>query len=207
MSGQFPWFSILLAPLTGGLAGALFTNICKSVQEHRQRPRLNVVFNDEDNGCKIKTVTTPAEYYWVRVKIINEGRSTARGVSVCVTTLTLDGHSTGRRQFLEEVFDLKVANYKDVFPFILAPNGGYRYLDVCHIKDGDAFFRYDLQAELERLRAREFGMKRGTYEADIFVSADNTEAVKKTIIWEWDGSFHGLNKFRVAAASKRFREP
>jgi hypothetical protein len=195
MSGQFPWFSILVL-LTGGLAGALLTNIWKSVKEHRQRPQLNVVFNDEDQGCNIITVTTPAEH-WVRVKIINEGRSTARGVSVCVTTLTLDGPSTGSRQFLEEVFDLKVANYKDVSPFVLAPNGGYRYLDVCHIKDGEAFFRYDLRPEIGRLRVREFGMKRGTYGADIFVSADNAEAFKKTIIWEWDETFHGLNKLRV----------
>ena len=79
----------------------------------------------------------------------------------------------------------------------MAPNGGYRYLDVCHIKDGEAFFRYDLRPEIGRLRVREFGMKRGTYGADIFVSADNAEAFKKTIIWEWDETFHGLNKLRV----------
>jgi hypothetical protein len=188
--------TLLVGVLFGGLAGALLNNIWKSVQEHRQMPRLNVVFNDQDKGCNIETVTTPAEH-WVRVKIINEGKSTARGVSVCATKLTLDGSSTGSNQFLEEVFDLKVANYKEVSPFVLAPNGGYRYLDVCHIKDGEAFFRYDLRPDIGRLRVRGYGMNRGAYGAELFVSADNAEAFKRKITWEWDGAFHGLKKLMV----------
>ena len=55
-------------------------------------------------------------------------------MSVCVTKLTLEGSTTGRREFSEEVFDLKRANTDRVSLFVLAPEG-HRYVDIAHISE------------------------------------------------------------------------
>jgi hypothetical protein len=191
--------AFLVAPwLAGGLAGSAFTLISQWIIRFWQRPIINLVFDDKDRGCCILSVTTPRRHH-LRVKIINKGRSTARDVSACITKLTLDGSMSGHREFSEEVFDLKLTHRNNVSPFILAP-GAHRYFDLAHIseEESSSHFDFDLQPNLPRLPDRGFGMYAGDYGAEIFVAADNAEAQRRAITWEWDGHFDGFKNFRIS---------
>jgi hypothetical protein len=115
MNGQFPW-AFISALLTGGVAGAILNNAWQHYKEYLIRPKITLAFDTKEPGCLIRSTGAPPEH-WVRVKIMNEGRSTARAVSACVTKLTMNSTSTGPLQFEEEVFDLKLANYQKVAPF------------------------------------------------------------------------------------------
>src|SRR5260221_9233590 len=99
--------------------------------------------------------TQPSQCY-VRLKVQNCGRSTALGVSVCVTELTFKAPGSGSRQFKEEVLDLKLAlQSKPILSFFIAP-GGHRYVDVARTERDNCSHHYDFHIHPVRLREQSF---------------------------------------------------
>jgi hypothetical protein len=160
------------------------------------RPRIEVLFDNAEPGCRVDTnVLGGTEHVmsWVRLKVKNSGRSTARGVSACVTKLTFTAPGVGTRTFAEEVIDLHLA-FGLIGSFILAP-GAHRYIDLAHVSKSDLSYSYDFPPweYPVRLREEHFGTDAGTYGAEIFVSANNAEATQRFVTWSWDGKFPGLD--------------
>jgi hypothetical protein len=183
------------ALLTGGLAGATLTVISQWIRGRLLRPQLEMLFRNEEPGRRVDTNTTeeaePVARF-VRLKVKNSGRSTAFGVSVCVTKLTFEAPGAGSRIFAEDVLDLRLAYHAGANPFLLAP-GAHRYIDLAHRSRRDLSHWYDLHPHPTRLRQQGFGIHAGTYGAEIFVAAENAQAVERFVRWSWDGAFPGLN--------------
>lgn len=185
-------YDFLASALTGGVAGSALTITSQWINRRWLRPRLEVLFRNEEPGCRIDTNVrggTDPVLRFVRLKVKNSGRSTARGVSACVTKLTFTAPGTGSRTFEEDVFDLQLA-YQRPSPFVLAP-GAHRYVDLAHVSKSDLSYSYDFSVNPVRLQG--FGTGAGSFGAEIFVSAENAEAEQRFVTWSWDGNFPGLD--------------
>ena len=92
---------------------------------------MEVLFDNAEPGCRVDTnvlgETDPTQGY-VRFKVKNSGRSTALGVSACVTKLTFVAPGAGSQIYEEDGLNLKLANGRPT-PFLLAP-GAHRHLDL-----------------------------------------------------------------------------
>jgi hypothetical protein len=202
VSDQIPW----TAWVTGGLAGSALTLISQWVSRLWVRPRLVVLFKDEEPGCRINTNfiggTEFVEHY-LRLKIKNSGRSTAVGVSVCVTRLTFAAHGVGNQEFAEDVLDLKLTlQLKPILSFLIAP-GAHRYVDVAHTNRDKPSHNYDFHVHPARLlMPSALGSHPGTYGAEIFVVAENARPVQRYVTWSWDGGFPGLRIVSNEAVQK-----
>jgi len=177
-----------------GILLDLFKRRRDAVKAVRERPRIQVLFDNAEPGCRVDTNvlggTDPVQRY-VRLKIRNSGRSTARGVSAYVTKLTFMAPRTRSRTYEEDVLDLKLANGRPS-PFILAP-GAHRYIDLAVVDKTNLSHSYIFEAIPVRLREQGFGIVLGDYGAEIFVSAENAEAERRIVTWSWDGKFPGLD--------------
>jgi hypothetical protein len=183
-----------LAPaVTGGLAGSILTIIVNSIRTRWLRPRLRIVFQNSEPGCLLDTnvvgTTQPVQRY-VRLKIKNAGRSTARGVAVCITKLTFAAPGAGSRSFEEDVLDLLLANHQPS-PFILAP-GAHRYIDLAFVTKTPPSYSYVFRATPVRLAVQGFGTAPGEYGAEVFAYGDDAKPAHKFVRWSWDGQFPGL---------------
>ena len=184
--------------LAGGLAGSILTIIYQWVKGYWLKPRIQICFQSTEPGCSLDTnsVQNPQMIVGrhVRLKIKNTGRSTALGVSVCITRLTLEEESgLDSSALAEDVLDLRLAYHADAAPFLLAP-GAHRFVDLAHTDRNVAnpLHWLDLQPHPTRLRQRGFGTRAGTCGAEIFVAAENAKAKAKFVKWAWDGGFPGL---------------
>jgi hypothetical protein len=166
MTDQVPWGSVV----RGGLAGSALTLITQSIKQRLLRPRLEVLFNDQERGCCVDTNSigeTEIAARYVRLKIKNSGRSTALGVSVCVTELTFTAPGAGAQEFGEHVLDLKLSlQIEPILSFRLAP-GAHRFVDLAHTNRADQTNHYDFHIHPARLTLLGFGTRPGTYDRNI----------------------------------------
>jgi hypothetical protein len=181
---------IAAAALTGGLAGV----IANWMRERWLRPQIQILFATDERGCLVKSPPAPGldpGSCWVRLKIKNKGRSTARGVSVCTTSVTFTEKGGGSHTYDEDVLDLILANGRRS-PFMLAPHA-HRYIDIARIdkhSETKFFHQYIVKGDPPaRFRDKYFGFGQidGNFKALIFVSSDNAQATNKVVEWKWDG--------------------
>lgn len=110
-----PGFTLLVTALSGGLAGALLTQVVGWFGRYWMRPILEVGLNSTIPGC---VATTPALrdrdgertvglQQSFRVQVRNAGRTTAQSVNVCATEISFSP-AKGQKtiHFGEEVVDL-----------------------------------------------------------------------------------------------------
>jgi hypothetical protein len=178
----------------GALSGGATTIILQLLKDWWERPILSILFDEAIDGCRIETdalgSTQPIAWF-LRLKIQNQGSSTAKDVSLSILKLGFEAPGTGLTTFAEEVLDLKLSSRPVQTVFRLAP-GAHQYLDLTHTLNAEhgveALFDFvDIPLRLRRL-----GFKQGTYYAEVFAAADNAEPVKRTISWTWDGRYEGL---------------
>jgi hypothetical protein len=184
---------VLASALTGGLAGATLTIVVNSIKNHWLRPVLLVLFANDEPGCRVDTNVVGENGYsrrFIRLKIKNAGRSTARGVSACVTELSFVAPGTNRI-FRDDVLDL-IPAFGQPSPFLLAP-GAHRFVDLAFVGKEPLSFNYVFRNIPARLQEQGLGAKAGSYGARIFVSSENTKAVERFASWNWDGQFPGLD--------------
>jgi hypothetical protein len=188
--------SVLIAALSGGLAGALF----KAVWDWWWRPILVVRFTPDIDGCVVDTDGIPTDANkrpianaapipcsYLRLHVRNRGWSFARNVSVSVTRITFRAPGAGTRESAEEVLDLKVAMIEKLT--VNLAMGAHRFFDVVHA-EGDNKLVVDF--DLAPLRLNSQGYDAGNYVLRVFVAAENVTSVPATIRWTWNGPKNSL---------------
>jgi hypothetical protein len=188
--------AVIAALFGGGLAGAVFAQV---ISWWRQ-PILRVVFNKDDRGCALDTPAelhtqggnvVPGQQRYLRIRINNEGRSTAHGVSLCVTEITFYPVVGGASTFDEEVLELPVALSTRVS--LDLARDGYRYFDLFCTEDfgNGVQFRFAFMNRPGRLYLRQYG--HGSYSAKVLASSNNSPSKPATVSWHWDGTLAGLH--------------
>jgi hypothetical protein len=194
MSENINWLPILAAAVTGGLAGSLFNHV---VQWWR-RPELGLSFHPSEPGCEVETLTTgerPFLQRYLRLKITNFGKSTANNVSAYMVRIKQTPPNEAGRDFAEEVVDFKVSLTGDIM-FRLPPKA-HRFVDVCLAIHRPASGNVDFSFDFHRNPVRLDSMRRpGSFDAEIFVSADGAKPLRASLQWSWDGTFKGLRIVR-----------
>jgi hypothetical protein len=180
--------------LTGGLSGAATTVLFQLLRERWKRPILAILFDEGIDGCRIETdalgSTQPIAWF-LRLKIQNQGSSIAKDVSLSVIKLGFEALGAGMTTFTEEVLDLKLSSRPVQTVFRLAP-GAHQYIDLTHTLNAEHGVEMLFDFVNIPLRLRRLGFKPGTYYAEVLATADNTDCVKRTITWTWDGRYEGL---------------
>jgi hypothetical protein len=189
---------VVVSALTGGLAGSL-VNLTRNWW---REPILKILFQENEKGCLITTNFVGGNELlqrYVRLKVRNAGRSTAKDVSICVVKLRFEAPDEDPVDFEQEVLDLKVAMTPDQITFRLAA-GAHQYVDLWHTQKehGGVAFMTDFVATPATLAF--FPRKPGIYRAEVFVSADNAPSVGYTASWSWDGQYPGLHILGITQA-------
>jgi hypothetical protein len=178
----------------------LVTLVSQGLIKWWRRPILEIRFDEKEPGCLINTNvvggTQPVQCY-VRLKIRNSGRTTAKDVSLCVVKLKFEASGRGTSSFEEEVLDLKLAMTTKEAVFRLA-NGAHRYIDLSHTQSVATGVAFGLDFVISPVRLGILGWGAGTYRAEVVASADNAASVHRTVSWAWDGQFLGLRVIGIA---------
>jgi hypothetical protein len=185
---------MLVGLLLAGLAGALTALGVQSLREWWKRPILTIQFDEGVEGCRIETEalgSTGPIAWFLRLKIQNQGRSTAKDVSVSVIKLGFHAPGADIITFAEEVLDLKLSSRPVQTVFRLA-RGAHQYIDLTHTLKSEQGVEALFDFVNIPLRLRRLGFKQGIYFAEIFATADNADPVRLTISWKWDGQYEGL---------------
>jgi hypothetical protein len=83
-----PETQLLLTAFTGGLAGALFTQLMALVAYLVSRPRLHLVFASTERGCVVATPAgRSARQRWLKIRVENRGWFAADEVNVSAAAL------------------------------------------------------------------------------------------------------------------------
>ncbi len=210
-------YTVWIPALWGGLAGAILTLLAQISFRWWNRPILVAIFKSSEPGC---IVETPAQIVqsgqaigkslqrYIRLKVKNGGKSFAKNVSVCVTKITYNAPGSGTADFAEEVFDFKLSLTPDRAVFNLAA-GGHRFIDIVRASvnsplDGgpqlpphclpqvNCTARLDFDFVFSPARLEEMGWTRGTYQMEVFVSAENAASLSTQLSWSWDGTLNNL---------------
>jgi hypothetical protein len=90
--------------------GAVVTQIIQPMVTLFWRPRLHLIFDPTEPGCEVETPTiagtNPTQRY-LRLKVVNTGRSPAESVQVSITQISLARPGVAIRQYRHEVLDLR----------------------------------------------------------------------------------------------------
>jgi hypothetical protein len=184
----------LLVIASGGLAGAILTQLIQPLVSMYWRPRLRVVFSTSEPGCEVETpvVAGTATQRYLRLKVLNTGRSSADDVVVSVIRIAFRPPGGASLPFREEVLDLKRALTGES-PFRI-PRDGYQFTDVFLIsRDATGVLRFGFDFARNPVRLQTFGFGPGDYSAELFLSANGALSRRVEIKWKWDGSFQGLH--------------
>ncbi len=192
-----------LTALSGGLAGAVLTLIGQWAKNVWAKPKLEIVFSESEPGCRVDTnVMGDIEdvQCYLRLKILNRGRTTAQNVSASVVSLTflpsLSSTSATSRfgdwiVFGDEVMDLKQA-LNGQLEFRLVGKRAYRYVDLAHtLKIAEDHWGYIIDVVPVPARLLRLGFGPGSYSAEIAVSADNADTVRRTVNWTFTTEHSG----------------
>jgi hypothetical protein len=176
-----------------GLAGACFSQFAQWLFHSYNRPRLHVAFGPNEDGCVVDTKTTstpPMPQHYLRLKVLNTGRSVAQDVEVSVTTIRFAASGQLPNGFRHEVLDLPLA--LDGRRLFRIAREGHRFVDLAFttIVNGNPAYGF---AFLTPNTLVNFGFGVGQYSADILISADACKSRRAVVDWSWDGTFAGLN--------------
>jgi len=201
-----PW----IPGLTGGLAGAVFTLLGQWLCRHCKRPKLEIVFENAKDGCRVPTDAWLADrrtgnkltdsngnpivvkQVYLRLRIENRGKTFAKNTSVCVTQIDYHRQGAPRTAFAEEVLDLKLALTGDRAVFNLA-SGGHRFVDLVYTYQAPgqaAELAFAFMEKPSRLDLVGFG--KGQYKLNVFATAENAKSEPKDVEFSWDGTLDGL---------------
>jgi hypothetical protein len=196
MPSEISW----LTALSGGLAGAVLTQMASLLLWWVRRPRIRLTFAEGQTGCSVVTPArlTPhvhGKQRWLRIHVQNRGWTTAHQVNVSATEIVFYGKSGPTLFFGEEVLDLRLANVEPPRSiFDLAP-GQHRFVDFFAVEDledgkgANPFF--EMHNRPDRLGLLPFDI--GSYSAYIIATAEDATARKLRINFEWqERSVDGL---------------
>jgi hypothetical protein len=152
-------------------------------------PELLIDFRENIPGCRVRTPVIgrgpSIEQHYVRLRIRNNGWTTAKNVSVVITGVAL-----GDAQFNEEVLDLQTSiSGKPTFDIGRA---GYRFVDLFHLVNDPPAVRAAFDFVTTPARFQSIATEPQVFSARVFVSADNASSASRRVMLRWDGTFEGL---------------
>jgi hypothetical protein len=188
-----------LVALSGGLAGAVLTQLSTQGLAWWRRPKLRISFSVNEPGCVVDTpadftdkqgVTKRGQQRVLRVRVSNDGRTTARRAGVAVIEIMFHPSAGGAQIVTDDVLDLGLAIRGDT-QFELPP-GTHRFVDLFFVDElaGQVAGRF---AFTTPLRFLPLGLGTpGSYSMRVMAMCDDRKAVKQRADWQWDGSREGL---------------
>jgi hypothetical protein len=191
--------TVIAALIGGGLAGAVFREV---IVNWWSQPNLSVIFDENDPGCALNDIPglrcdengreiARGQQSYLRIRINNKGRSTAHGVTICVTKIEFFSNGGDEHIFDEEVLELPVAlSERTTFDL---PRDGHRWVDLFCVEDFGKGVerRFAFLKPSGRLYLRPYGA--GKYYATIFASSNNSSSEHAKVCWRWDGRLIGLH--------------
>ena len=193
-----PETQLLLTAFTGGLAGALLTQLIALVAYLVSRPRLHLVFASTERGCVVDTPAgagnvTTATQRWLKTRVENRGWTAAHQVNVSAAEISFQGRNVPPEIYTEEVLDFPLAFGEGRSTFDLAP-GAHRFVCVflANQQLGQAATAQFAFIETPR-RFQQLGIGGvGAYSVWVIATAHNATAKKRRINWDWNGTVTGL---------------
>jgi hypothetical protein len=207
----------LVVGLLGGLAGSIFTVTVQYLRDWLIQPSLRVTADPNVGGCVVNTPFFEVNSYetlqsdhaitmvpkavqvgdqrYLRLRIDNDGRSTARNVCVSITKITRRIPGSGQDSFDEEVMDL-------MYPFgerstsADIPPKTHRFINLCHTSkrmDGSQEFAFDVAFEPARIK-NIYGKSAAEFQIELMIAADNVMGGRaRTVSVRYGGTFDTLN--------------
>jgi hypothetical protein len=187
-----------LTAVTGGLAGALCTQLITLIVYLVSRPRLHLAFAATERGCVVDTPAgagnvTNARQRWLKIRVENRGWIAAHQVNVSAAEISFEGRNAPVQIFAEEVIDFPLALGEGRSTFDLAP-GAHRFVAVFLAEEQlgrGATARFAFVQTPLRFQQLRIGSD-GAYSVRIIATARNASAKTGRINWDWNGTIAGL---------------
>jgi len=194
-SGWFSWLGGALPYLGGGLAGAILTQGAQKFTKWRERPILTAEFGKAGDGSIIQqdspgpTTESQAKtiQQWARVKIKNNGRSTARNVRVIIHSIGNKTSDLTEWEFAQEVIDCWWSHINETK--IDIPPQTWRFADIFVLEMTEA--KSDLR--FTGTGARNIPGRIEILSVEVMLTGDNCESTKATLPFRYEGLRNGMS--------------
>jgi hypothetical protein len=136
--------------------------------------------------------TSEYEATFIRVKVINTGRSTAKNCRAFITAVRRQNTDGSSDMIVEQdAIALSWSMSPHLWSPIEIPVGINQFADICHTLSRDNPSKLFLTGNFPS-RLRKAWEKAGQFEVDITVTADGIKPVSRTIRFEWGGPWDSL---------------
>lgn len=158
------------------------------LREWRQRPRLRLVFDPAADADRVTVPTAGGPpSAWVRLRVVNEGRTAAKNVQVVVTGVATWAGNPGH--WVKGKFDLHGralvwSNSPGQAVAVDIPPGGERYVDLVAIpRDWQNFDPIDMTLQIgpPPPASQSERLSPGSWQLALELSADNVSAVTRHV--------------------------
>ncbi len=183
-------WQLWVAGLTGGLAGAILTQLVQLCLACWLKPVLSVDFSEGDSGCTVENVVlqdNKGQLKYLRLSVRNTGRTTASDVQVIIDKITVD--ASPKLTYAGEVMDFCWAQGVGFKANI--PSNTPRFADICYCA-------YSANPTPLRLCAPAGWAKfqrddpTGIISLDVYITARNAKTVAKTIKFSFQRTAESL---------------
>lgn len=164
------------------------------LREWWQRPRLRLIFDPDADADRVTVATVGGSYSaWVRLRVVNDGRTAAKNVQVTITGVTTWAGRPGH--WLRGKFDLHGralvwSNSPGQATAVDIPPSGERYVDVVAIpRDWDHQGAIEMMLQIGQFApaAHSERLSPGSWQFALELSADNVGAVTRHVAVTFNG--------------------
>ena len=127
------------------------------------------------------------------MRVENEGRTTAHGVSLSATEITFCAPGAGKKTLAEEVLEFKLALSQPERTDFDLPPGAHRFVDVFSAANFGTAITFTFAFAQIPARLPLLGFGTGSYSVAVIATAENAAPKKRHISWRWDGTLAGLD--------------
>jgi hypothetical protein len=185
--------------------GGLFALMAQQARDWLLGPRLRVTWSRRAGGCLVDTEQVNLSTHeptgkgrYLRLRIDNDGWSTARNVCVSIVKITRRIPGSGEDSFDEEVMDLTYPFGTPSGPIMRAdlPPKTHRFINLCHMiveLDGGHKFDFDVWPIPIRLISK-YQKSAADFDIELMIAADNFAGRRiKRVPVRYGGTFESLN--------------
>lgn len=198
--GWFSWLGGALPYLGGGLAGSILTQGVQKYTKWREQPILIAEFGKARDGSIIQEdlsasnaeSRTKGRRQWARVKVKNDGRSTARSVRAIITSIGNKTSDLTEWKFDQEVIDCKWSHIDETK--IDIPPQTWRFADIFVLEMTEA--QCDLT--FTGTGARNIPGKIEILSITVMLTGDNCETTMATLRFRYQGLQEGMTFEKTA---------